>query len=92
MMKKIFLIYLFFIKILFSCTIENSLVDPFLYGESMEIKILGFMNDKVNLNGEWLKKGEMIQEKKIVKITKDCVFLQGAFMHKICVKKAKFLE
>lgn len=91
-MKKLLFVGLF-LEILFgACVVEDFGFDPFAYGENSEIRILGFMNEKVNLNGEWLGVNDMIFGEKILKIYKDCVLLQGFEIRKICVKQSRFLE
>lgn len=68
--------------------------DPFFY-EEREFVILGIMQNKVNLNGKWLKSKEEIEGFIVEKISKNCVVLreiEGGNLKEIClIKKGKIL-
>ncbi len=83
--------------LLFGILLFENLVlgyDPFFY-EDGEFKILGIMQNKVNLNGKWLRVAEEFEGFIVDKIGKNCVILREAKegdLKEIClVKKGKFL-
>ena len=63
--------------------------DPFFYGDRDFIKLLGIMDEKINLNGNWYQVKDTFEGLSIKKIEGDCVILGEK---KICLMKKRFLE
>ncbi len=72
--KKIFLkypLYNIFVNKKTVNNIQQAIIQP-----SPLMKIYAVFNNKVNINGEWKKKGEYINDYKIVKILPDKIILK----------------
>lgn len=74
------------------CLYSDSSSDPFLYDREESLRILGIMSDKVNLNGEWVKKGEYVKGIKVIEIAKDCVILEDRQSFSLCLQQKKILR
>lgn len=77
--------------------------DPFDYGgdsyKSGEIKLYGFMGERVNLNGKWYPANATFESQegnfRIVGIRNPCVFLQEIHTQKqskVCLQESKLLR
>ena len=81
--------YAFLLVALQALSEEFFSYDPFFYEDRNPIKLLGIMDTKVNLNGEWYQLKETFEGLPIKAIEADCVILGEA---KICLRAKRFLE
>ncbi len=78
--------------------------DPFYYGvqhtdDALEFRLYGIMNQRANINGEWIKEGQNFTHNNQVLLLKEiqdsCVILQekeSVRDSKVCLRGMKIIE